>query len=70
MVAERRNCIAMLDTYFRMRKYQDEHVLMAHRRLQITPPNTLENIVLSHEIPKVAIGKNEMPNLGDESSTS
>ena len=70
MVAERRNCIAMLDAYFRMRKYQDEHVLMAHRRLQITPPNTLENIVLSHEIPKVVIGKNEMPNLGDESSTS
>ena len=31
---------------------------------------TLENIVLSHEIPKVVIGENEMPNLGDESSTS
>jgi len=70
MVAERRNCIAMLDTYFRMRKYQDEHVLMALRRLQVIPPNTLENIVLPHEISKAAIGKNEMPNLVDESSTS
>jgi hypothetical protein len=70
MVAERRNCIAMLDTYFRMRKLQDEHALMAHRRLQITPPNTFENIVLPHEIPRVVIGANEMAESPAESSTS
>ena len=70
MVAERRNCIGMLDTYFRMRKLQDEHALMAHRRLQITPPNTFENIVLPHEIPRVVIGANEMADSPDESSTS
>ena len=67
---ERRQCIQLLDNYFRLRKSKDEHALMTHRHLQITSPNTFENIVLPHEIPKVVIGKNEMPNLGDESSTS
>jgi hypothetical protein len=67
---ERRQCIQLLDNYFRLRKSKDEHALMTHRYLQITPPNTFENIVLPHEIPKVVIGKNEMPNLVDESSTS
>jgi hypothetical protein len=38
---------------------------MAHRRLQVTPPNTFENIVLPHEIPNAVIGKNEMPDSPD-----
>ena len=67
---ERRQCIQLLDNYFRLRKSKDEHALMTHRHLQITSPNTFENIVLPHEIPKVVIGKNEMPNLGEESTTS
>jgi len=70
VASERRQCIQLLDNYFQLRKSKDEHALMTHRRLQITPPNTFENIVLPHENPKVVIGKNEMPNLGDESSTS
>ncbi len=67
---ERRQCIQLLDNFFRMRKSKDEHALMAHRCLQVTPPNTFENIVLPHEIPKVVIGKNEMPDSVMESSTS
>jgi len=67
---ERRQCIQLLDNYFRLRKSKDEHALMTHRHLQITSPNTFENIVLPHEIPKVVIGKNEMPTLAEESSTS
>ena len=67
---ERRQCIQLLDNYFRLRKSKDEHALMTHRHLQITSPNTFENIVLPQEIPKLVIGKNEMPNLEDESSTS
>ena len=43
---------------------------MAHRRLQVTLPNNFENIVLPHEIPRVVIGKNEMQDSPDESSTS
>ncbi len=69
MLQERKSCLGLLDCYFRMRKSQSEHVLFTERRLQLSPPKSLEDIVLPHEIPKVVISKNEMADLPEESRT-
>jgi len=60
MLQERRACQGLLDCYFRMRKSHMDHVLFTERRLKVSPPHSLEDIVLPHEIPKIVIGKNEM----------
>jgi hypothetical protein len=52
-----------------MRKSQSDHVLFSERRLKVSPPRSLEEIVLPHEIPKVVIGKNEMADSPEESMT-
>jgi len=69
MLQERRTCQGLLDCYFRMRKSQNDHVLFAERRLKVSLPHSLEEIVLPHEVPKVVIGKNEMAQLPEESTT-
>ena len=69
MIQERRTCQGLLDCFFRMRKSQNEHVLFAERRLKVSPPHSLDEIVLPQEIPKVVIGQNEMANLQGESMT-
>jgi len=69
MLQERKTCQGLLDCYFRMRKSQNDHVLFTERRLKVSLPNSLEEIVLPHEIPKVVIGKNEMADLQGESTT-
>jgi hypothetical protein len=69
MLQERRTCQGLLDCFFRMRKSQTDHVLFTERRLKVSPPRSLEEIVLPHEIPKVVIGKNEMADLPEESMT-
>jgi hypothetical protein len=59
-----------------MRKSQMDHALMMDSRLSLALPNTLEGIDVTVmnpvEIvePKKRSAKNEMPNLGDKSSTS
>ena len=69
ILQERRTCQGLLDCFFRMRKSQTDHVLFTERRLKVSPPRSLEEIVLPHEIPKVVIGKNEMADLPEESMT-
>ena len=62
MLQERRACQSLLDCYYRMRKSHMDHVLFTERRLKLSPPRSLEDIVLPHQIPRVVIGKNEMDN--------
>jgi len=62
MLQERRACQSLLDCYYRMRKSHMDHVLFTERRLKVSPPRSLEDIVLPHQIPRVVIGKNEMDN--------
>jgi hypothetical protein len=59
MLQERRVCQSLLDSYHRMRKSQIEHILFTERRLQISPPKPLDDIVLPHQIPRIVIGKVE-----------
>jgi hypothetical protein len=67
MLQERRVCQGLLDCFFRMRKSHSDHMLFAERRLKVSPPNSLEEIVLPHEIPRVVLGKNETVDLPEES---
>jgi hypothetical protein len=60
MLQERRVCQSLLDCYYRMRKSQIEHVLFTERRLNLSPPKPLDDIVLPHQIPKIVIGNTEM----------
>jgi len=60
MLQERRACQSLLDCYYRMRKSHMDHVLFTERRLMVSPPKSLEDIVLPHEIPRVVIGKQEL----------
>jgi hypothetical protein len=69
VLQERKTCLHLLDSFFRMRKSQIDHVLFTERRLKVSPPKSLDDIVLPHEIPRVSIGKNEMGNLTKESTT-
>lgn len=69
MLQERKTCMGLLDSYFRMRKSQSDHVLFTERRLKVSPPKSLEDIVLPHEIPRVVIGKNEMEEFPVETIT-
>lgn len=69
MLQERKTCLHLLDSFFRMRKSQSDHVLFTERRLQVSPPKSLDDIVLPHEIPRVSIGQNEMADLPKESTT-
>lgn len=62
MLQERRACQSLLDCYYRMRKSHMDHVLFTERRLKVSPPKSLEDIVLPHQIPRIVIGKNEMDN--------
>jgi len=76
VLRERRSCQLLLDSLFKMRKSQMDHALMMDSRLSLALPNTLEGIDVTVmnpvEIvePKKRSAKNEMPNLGDKSSTS
>jgi hypothetical protein len=76
ILRERRSCQVLLDSFFKMRKSQMDHALFMHSRLSLEPPNTLAGMgaieVDAKKIPepKIRPEKNEMPNLGDESSTS
>ena len=67
MLQERKTCMSLLDSFFRMRKSQSDHALFTERRLKLSPPKSLEGIVLPHEIPRVVIGKNEMEYFPNES---
>ena len=60
MLQERRVCQSLLDCYHRMRKSQIEHVLFTERRLKISPPKPLDDIVMPHEIPRIVIGSTEL----------
>lgn len=60
MFQERRVCQSLLDCYHRMRKSQIEHVLFTERRLKISPPKPLDDIVMPHEIPRIVIGSTEL----------
>ena len=76
VLRERRSCQLLLDSFFKMRKSQMDHALLMHSRLSLEPPNTLAGMgaieLDTEEIPepKIRSEKNEMPNLGEESSTS
>ncbi len=76
ILRERRSCQLLLDSFFKMRKSQMDHALLMHSRLSLEPPNTLAGMgaieLDAKKIPepKIRSEKNEMPNLGDESSTS
>jgi hypothetical protein len=76
ILRERRSCQVLLDSFFKMRKSQMDHALFMHSRLSLEPPNTLAGMgaieVDAKKIPepKIRSEKNEMPNLGEESSTS
>jgi len=76
VLRERRSCQLLLDSFFKMRKSQMDHALLMHSRMSLEPPDTLAGMgaieLDAEEIPepKIRSEKNEMPNLGDESSTS
>ena len=60
LLHKRRTCQSLLDCFARMGKSQMDHTLFTERRMRVSPPKPLENIVLPHEIPRIVIGKNEM----------
>lgn len=69
ILQERKTCVHLLESFFRMRKSQSDHTLFAERHLKISPPKSLDDIVLPQEIPRVSDGANEMEDLSKKSGT-
>jgi hypothetical protein len=50
VLRERRTCLQLLETFFKMRKSQSDHALLIHTRLSLAPPDTFEGIKATEEV--------------------